>query len=326
MPLFYRDHRGLITYPNRVHGWYYSPEARMVMGMPGVTVHEGWEWHSDESEFPWEFLHEMYSTRQRLGKENLLSLPFKLGPNSLYGKYAQTVGWDRETKTPPKSHALPIAGWVTSYCRSMLWSVIRQNPSAVIAVETDSVYTTADLSTLNIDIGTGLGQWGADQYDEIVYVQSGMYHTKRDGEWKGVRSRGMSRAEFSISDVRTWLSGNVPGEAWDSLSITTKPKFIGAGAALASSAPFKTQHCVWRPEHREITFGQSGKRRHSQEACRQCHEGHTPWDTPHRTVIQSPSNGELMSFPRRLPWEQDHTAEVEEIRRYMELEKDRISA
>lgn len=326
MPLFYRDHRGLITYPNRVHGWYYSPEARMVMGMPGVTVHEGWEWHCDETERPWEFLHEMYSTRQRLGKENLLSLPFKLGPNSLYGKYAQTVGWNQKDKTPPKSHALPIAGWVTSYCRSMLWSIIRQNPSAVIAVETDSVYTTADLSTYDIELGNGLGQWGADQYDEIVYVQSGMYHTKRDGEWKGVRSRGMSRAEFSIGDIETWLSNSVPGQDWDNLHITTKPKFIGAGAALASAAPFKTQHCVWRPEHREISFGLSGKRRHSQEACAQCREGHSPWDSPHRTVIQSPSDGNLMSFPRRLPWEQDHTAEVKEIRRNLILEGDRISA
>lgn len=326
MPLFYRDHRGLITYPNIVHGWYYSPEARMVMGMPGATVHEGWEWHTDETVRPWEFLHEMYATRQRLGKENLLSLPFKLGPNSLYGKYAQTVGWNQKDRTAPRSHALPIAGWVTSYCRSMLWDVIRQNPSSVIAVETDSVFTTAPLDTLSLQIGDGLGEWGAKQYDEIVYLQSGMYHTKSDGEWRGVRSRGMSRAEFTIADVEKHLLSLVPGSDWDNLSITTRPKFIGAGAALASAAPFKTQHCVWRSEHREITFGAAGKRRHSQQACRECNDGHTPWDTPHRTFIMSPSDGATMSFPRRLPWEQEHTAEVREIREKLELEGDKISA
>lgn len=325
MPLFWRSPDGLISYPNHVHGWYYSPEARMVMGMDGVTVHEGWEWHTHVEVFPWKFLNEMYQTRQRLGKQNLLSMPFKLGPNSLYGKYAQTVGWNQKENLPPKSHALPVAGWVTSYCRSMLWSIIRQIPDKVIAVETDSVFTTVDPRTLKLTLGDGLGEWGMTEYDELMYLQSGMYHYKQNGEWVGVRSRGMSRAEYPPDRAADYLQSLQPGEQWEPLTLTTKPKFIGAGAAINSAAPFKVRHCAWLPQTREMTFGDTGKRRHIQAACEACCDNHTPYDQPHRLVINSISDGTTLSFPRRLPWEQAHTDVIEAIRLAEETESDTVS-
>lgn len=327
MPLFWRDHQGLISFPNRVHGWYASPEARMVLGMPGAEILEGWTWQSPESDFPWKFLREMYQTRMRLGKSNLLSIPFKLGPNSLYGKYAQTVGWDRNKKLPPKSHALPVAAWITSFTRAKLWSVIRQIPDRVIAVETDSVFFTGSPSNIDITIGDGLGEWSIKEYEEIVYIQSGMYHTKSGGEWTGTKSRGLSRAEYPFESAKAYLSGLVPGESWQDtpLKLVTKPRFIGAGAALNSNAPFKTLHCSWQPQKREITLGETGKRRHAPHACAACKEEKTPWETPHRLMIGTRSDGETMSFPRRLPWESVHTDAVEQIRKLEMLDKEMIT-
>jgi len=327
MPLFWRDNLGLISFPNRLHGWYMSPEAHMVNGMPGVEIHEGWEWRVKDTalQFPWEFLRDMYSTRQRLGKQNLLSLPFKLGPNSLYGKYAQTVGWDKQKRLPPKSHALPVAAWITSFTRAKLWSVIRQIPERVIAVETDSVYFTGSLDDVEIQIGSELGQWSHDTYDEIVYIQSGMYHTRKDGEWTGTKSRGMSAAEYPLESARDYLSSLMPGDAWQPLRLTTKPRFIGAGAAINSAAPFKVLHCSWQPQTRELTLGETGKRRHVPAACPTCQKGHNPWDAPHRLAIGTRSDGDMMSFPRRLPWEQEHTAEVQEVRDQLEREAELIS-
>jgi hypothetical protein len=324
MPLFWRDNLGLISFPNRVQGWYASPEARMVNGAPGARISEGWVWRSPESDFPWQFLREMYQTRMRLGKSNLLSIPFKLGPNSLYGKYAQTVGWDREKKLPPKSHALPVAAWITSFTRAKLWSVIRQIPERVIAVETDSVFFTGDPSDIDLQIGDELGQWSIKEYEELVYIQSGMYHTKQGGEWTGTKSRGLSRAEYPFEKARDYLSGLVPGEEWreNPLKLTTKPRFIGAGAAINSAAPFKTQHCAWVPQKRELTLGETGKRRHAAAACQACQHGESPWDAPHRLVIGTRSDGETLSFPRRLPWESNHTSAVEEIRRLEMLDRE----
>lgn len=324
MPLFWRDNLGLISFPNRAQGWYASPEARMVLGMPGVEISEGWVWKSRESEFPWLFLREMYQTRQRLGKSNLLSIPFKLGPNSLYGKYAQTVGWDKAKRLPPKSHALPVAAWITSFTRAKLWSVIRQIPDRVIAVETDSVFFTGDPGDIDLSLGDELGEWSIKEYEELVYIQSGMYHTKVGGEWTGTKSRGLSRAEYPLEKARSYLTGLQPGSEWGSLSLSTKPRFIGAGAAMNSAAPFKTQHCAWLPQTRELTLGETGKRRHVQAACAACQRGSTPWDEPHRLVIGTRSDGETLSFPRRLPWESNHTSAVEEIRRLEMLEAEHI--
>lgn len=313
MPLFFRDERGLISYPNRVHGWYWSPEARMVLDTPGVTIHEGWEWIQTSEVYPWTFLNEMYDTRQRLGKATLLSMPFKLGPNSLYGKYAQTVGWDKKKKTAPRSHALPVAGWITSYCRSMLWSIIRQIPDHVIAVETDSVYTTVDPRNLDITLGTGLGEWDFNQYDELLYVQSGMYHYRSGDEWVGTRSRGLGRAEFSAEAVSSFLQSLVPGEEWSSLTIKTRPRFIGAGAALANPFTFRRTHCSWRAQERVISFGDTGKRRLFHSASVEYQAGVSPFERPYSLAVASSSDGVRLSAARLLPWEREQTVEVSEI-------------
>lgn len=310
----------MISYPNVVHGWYYSPEAAAVKNIPGVTIHEAWEWETESEERPWAFLAEMYSTRMRLGKRNLLSMPFKLGPNSLYGKYAQTVGWDQDKRLPPKSHALPVAGWVTSYCRAMLWKVMRQSPTTVIGVETDSIYTTTDPKQLELSLGDELGQWSYDEYDELIYLQSGMYHTRKGDTWQGVKSRGITAREFPNASVQEYLRGLIPGEAWPSLILETKPRFIGAGAALASAAPFRATFCSWRSQTKELGLGDTGKRIHHPHLCRECKAGYSPSARPHRMFVHSRSDGETLSYPRRLPWEQEHTAEVIEIRRKLEIE------
>lgn len=321
MPLPYRNHRGMVTFPNIVAGWYASPEAQLVKDMPGVEIHEGWYWKEYGEDYPWRFLQDMFDTRLRIGKANPMSLAFKLGPNSLYGKLAQTVGWDKKKRLPPKSHALPIAAWITSYCRAMLFTIMSRASGNVVAVETDSVFLTIHPEKIGLKTGDGLGQWGYTEYEEISYVQSGMYHTKSNGVWKGTKSRGLYATEYSAEMAREYLSSLHPdtndlvAQKWEPLELTTKPRFIGAGAALASSRNFSEMHCVWEAQTRQITLGENGKRRHVPRVCPACNDGMTPWDTPHQLIINRlDSDGETLSFPRRLPWEASHPSAVQEIR------------
>lgn len=176
-----------------------------------------------------------------------------------------------------------------------------------------------------MQIGDELGQWSIKEYEEIVYIQSGMYHTKQGGEWTGTKSRGMSAAEYPLTVARDYLSGLVPGESWEPLKLMTKPRFIGAGAALNSSAPFKSLHCAWLPQPRELKLGETGKRRHFPQNCAACQAEQTPWDAPHRLMIGTRSDGETLSFPRRLPWESAHTEAVEEIRKLDMLDSEMIT-
>jgi hypothetical protein len=333
MPLPWRDFRGMITFPPSVLGWYASPEAKMLIGTAGTDIIEGWYWQPHgKPEFPWQFLEEMYARRQKIGKKNLMSMPFKLGPNSIYGKLAQTVGWNKEKFLPPRSHALPIAAWVTSMCRAMLYTAMRRQPDAIIAVETDSIITTANPATLGIKIGDALGEWEVTEYEEIVYVQSGMYHVKKDGKWLGTKSRGLQASEYTIETAESYLRDCLPdsdldGYSWPPLKLSTKPRFIGAGAARASSEPFKEMHCVWKEQTREIGIGTTGKRRHIPAMCDACQRGVSPWDEPHRLIVMSKSEGTTISAPRKLPWEkQEHPAEVQEIRERLEIESDQMTS
>jgi len=335
-PLFWRDSRGLISYPQMTHGWYASPEVAAVQHMDGIEILESWHWETDSEEKPWAFLSEMYDTRMRLGKKNILSMPFKLGPNSLYGKYAQTVGWDQEKLLPPKSHALPVAAWVTSYCRAQLWHVIQQAPSSVIAVETDSVFLTVDPRELQLSIGDALGQWSITEYEELIYMQNGMYHTKQNGEWLGVKSRGMNASEFPIEKMEEYLRSLADGKPWGctkecekgcrehGIHLETKPRFIGAGAALQMSAELKDVHTSWRPQTRSMRLGDTGKRIHVPGACSHCRDGIPPNEAPHRLIVNSRSDGTTLSHPRRLPWESAHPAEVIELRAEQERERELI--
>lgn len=329
MPLFWRDQRGMISYPGIVHGWYWSPEAAMVRGMPGAEIEEGWEWVETSDERPWSFLQDMFNTRMSLGKKNLLSMPFKLGPNSLYGKYAQTVGWDQKKKLPPKSHALPVAGWVTSYCRAMLYSAMRCKPNAIVAVETDAIYSLVPPAELGVVPGDGLGEWGYDVYDEMIYIQSGMYHYKQDGEWKGVRSRGINRSEYPLDKALEYMAAldetTRAGEEWPPMELTTRPRFIGAGAAIASGKPTKDVMTSWVAMTKLMTLGDTGKRVHVRGVCAHCIDGVSPNEQPHRLLIRSRSDGETLSFPRTLPWEGRYTDEVQEIRDRDAVESELIS-
>jgi hypothetical protein len=324
MPLFWRDSHGLITFPNVVTGWYPSPEAILMLNRPGATIHEGWEWVSAENDFPWQFLQEMYDTRMRLGKKNLLSMAFKLGPNSLYGKLAQTVGWNKKKKLPPKAHSLAIAAWITSHCRARVFALAKQAPLELVAIETDSVMTTANPDDLNLKLGPGLGEWGHEVLDDCMYIQSGMYHKKVGDNWVG-KTRGLLKREFAANKVEEWLQTLIPGENWhNNPLILPARRFIGIGAAIASSEQIKDIHCSWRDQNREVRFGEVGKTQHISKICPTCQKGLTPWEAPHQLYTVSKSDGITPSYPRTLPWELDYPEEVKKLRAYDIISNDLI--
>jgi hypothetical protein len=307
MPLFHRDQRGNITYPNVVHGWYWSPEAAAVAGRSGVEIVEAWEWIPAEPAFrPFAFLADMYKARQTIGKHNIMSMPYKLGPNSLYGKFAQRVGWsedDKSNRFPPRSHCLPLAGWVTSYTRAMLYNVLRQVPrDKIIAVETDGIFMQWDPAGLDdVTIGNGLGEWDATTYDELLYLQSGIYHRRIGDEWKAPKSRGLDVASVALPVVWEYLKHCKPG-TFPALTVTTRPRFVGLTAAMAGTAPVKVRHCRWEAGERVLEPGGKGKLVHVPAMCGACSQGLTAAEDGHTLVVRSRSHGD-MSCPHFLPWE-----------------------
>lgn len=348
-PFPHRTKRGQITYPAIVEGWYWAPEvfAAMEICPEKIEILEGYEWLPASNEFPWRtVLEDLYERRQAFKRNgNPAELAVKLAINSLYGKMAQRVGWNQEKKTPPRSHTLCIAGFVTSYCRAMIYRVVAQIPvGSLIAIETDAVYTTVSPDKLMLPTGTGnrLGQWGIDGiYEELMYVQSGVYVAKQDGQWKKLRTRGFSAALVSPEELESYLQSLVPGEKWQPLQIAEMTNdFMGLGIAISLAGDddrkLNALHCQWHEGTRQIDPGGKGKRTHVMAMCKACKEGHSAYDSPHILVSEHGITGAIFkavtmrgpmpewdafSAPHVLPWENE---EEPEWRQRAELDEEMI--
>lgn len=358
-PFPHRNRLHQITYPAITSGWYWGPEVHAAKdAFPElIEVVEGYEWLPATDERPWKvILESLYEQRQTFKRNgNPAELAVKLAINSLYGKMAQRVGWDEETNSPPRSHTLCIAGYVTAYCRAMIYRVVSQIPvGSLVAIETDAVYTSMspDSLTLPTGIGKELGQWGLEgPYDELMYVQSGVYAAMSDGKWGKLKTRGFSAALVNPGALISYLQSLTSDRKWPLLQIEEhSSEFIGLGLAIQRSrnkagsineGKLAALHCQWYETTREIDpAGSHGKRAHVQAMCPACREGFSGYDAPHLLVSNHgiveavlsavTGNGKLpewnkYSAPHLLPWEtkerEPWRAREEELQEVIRAEK-----
>lgn len=306
-PLFHRDSGGNISYPWRLDGWYWSPEIKtLIRTMPQlktVRIHEAYEYVGWETR-PFKWVEKIYEQRKIMKANGAgAQMALKLFLNSLYGKMAQRAGWER-TGTAPHWHQLEWAGWVTSYTRAMLYELIHQIPyDKLIAVETDGIYTTAAPYEVNIKIGDNLGEWEMTYYDEMIYLQSGLYAKRQEKEWS-LKYRGLDKDSVSVEIFRGQPSKLKAFKEWPKL-VGTTTRFVGYRNALFRG-PFETRHCAWETEPKEIDCGYVGKRIHSAPLCKACELGKSAYAMPHDTIIHSKTtlmrDDELMSTMHDIPW------------------------
>lgn len=235
MPLFWRSYKGNIVYPGdmRFHGWYWGPDVHAALEyvsryggkVESDRCHRYVEDNPDDR--PFAFIGELYAQRQALKTAgNGAHVGIKLGLNSLYGKLAQQVGARRDPESgllvKPPFHQLEWAGYVTSVCRSMVYRAAIDDLSAVIAYETDALFTSKPLP---VPIGTGLGEWEQTDFASLTYVQSGLYFgTKTNGE-EVSKTRGVNLGTLSRETVEEHLYT-------DALATAPLTQFITAGLAL----------------------------------------------------------------------------------------------
>lgn len=200
-PTRHRYVDGSVCYPQTGIGtWLWTPEYELLRDFyPGCfTVEESYLFTSPYI-YPFEWVEEMYYQRQQWkqegrGAERIL----KLGLNSLYGKMIQQLGWrpletfeDVKDGAPvaklPAWHQLEWGGYVTSSARAQLFRAARTNSLGVIGFETDGVITTSPLLVSESD---RLGDWEAESYEGITYVQSGFYWLDKPNGKVKVKYRG----------------------------------------------------------------------------------------------------------------------------------------
>lgn len=275
-----------IFYPGAARTWVWGHEYNAALNA-GVKMRVlQCVRFDDNGERPFEFVGELYHQRaewKRAG--NPAQLAAKLGMNSVYGKLAQRIGWDEKRNLPPRQHSIVWAGYITSLCRSMIQNAINQKPHAILAVETDAVFTTEQL---DLPISDQLGQWDMEYYPHgIMYVQSGVYFIPDgSGGWTKGKTRGFNNGPTVADDVLGTLDGLRP--------ITKQAvRFHGITGPIDD----KLRHWV---DHEMIyVWGGSGKRMHVPSLCPTCQSGDRSqmW---HRTAWMVPNR--IQSDAHTLPW------------------------
>jgi hypothetical protein len=314
-PLFHRDKNGRLTWPARTEGWYWSPEAALVAGNKHARFLESWEF-SDNGERPFAFVQGAYNRRLQLQESgNPSEKAYKWFLASIYGQLAQRVGWDRNTRKPPRSHCLEWAGYITSYCRAFVFraAIDVARRGGLISIDTDGVTSTVPFRANRLPNGVGsqLGGWKLESFTEILYWQNGIYWLRNpNGQWTDPKTRGVPRGTISRENAESAYNsrfgklGNcdetAPGDYPNPRIGITRNKFVGYRQAMQHQFDSWRQ---WNTEPVEIEFGGSGKGRHVSALCDACSNvrlGNVPSGGMHTIIHFPPSH--VDSMPHNLPW------------------------
>lgn len=288
-PLPLRSDNGAIYYPSFMEGYVWGVEYKAAKRMDRHLQLKHWIEFQPSDIRPFEFVGELYRKRAQWKLEgNPVQLAAKLSMNSIYGKLAQRVGWNREKMTAPRNHQLRWAGFTTAVCRAKMLDLMAQAPDRIIAVETDGIYSEVPLQC---DIGPELGQFEEKEHDGILYVQSGVYFTRKNGEWQKGKTRGFTPNKADINAALTNVKTLMP-------LVVSQNRFQGLPLALDND-----KWRSWIEADRMIAWGGNGKRIHIPHNCSGCENG-TDW---HETSFALPKSP--YSRAHKLPW-RDYVLQV----------------
>jgi hypothetical protein len=224
-PLPFRDTGGSVIFPaESVGGWTWRDEYLAAESLfPNVGFREAWVYHCDCDCIPFRIIPEIYLQRMALGKDGA-GIVLKLGPNSVYGKLAQSIG-------KPQYQCWIWAGMITSGTRAMLLQMLglHKDWSDVLAFATDSIVTRIELTppeprdTLTSILLDGtpnkpskrLGAWDKKVETRNTFLaRPGIYFPLECSEkdLEHIRARGLGRRELLHSGskmVEAWRRGQI---------------------------------------------------------------------------------------------------------------------
>jgi hypothetical protein len=241
-PFPFRCKDGSISFPVRSGGgWIWGAEflAGEELFPNSVRFREAWVYKQNcDCRPPFEQIPHYYRERCRLGKEGA-GIVLKLGPNSCYGKLAQSVG-----QAPFQSWVW--AGMITSGCRAQSLELMAAHDSlaSILMIATDGLMSLEDvappkpLDTGTSDLPKPLGGWEKDLITKGVFLaRPGIYFPldPQPEELKKVRARGVGKS----SVLEQW---NKIVQAWEArpkadttVRLANISRFCGAKTSITRS-------------------------------------------------------------------------------------------
>lgn len=305
-PLFHRDPYKRVSWPRKVEGWFWTPEATTVASNPRAEFLEAWIYHDDGTS-PFRWVNEEYNKRlalQRAGNSAEKTLKWALA--AMYGAFARRVGWDRKNRTAPASFELAWAGFITSWCRAQVYKVGFEcwRRGGLISIDTDGVTSSVpfDPAWFEHGIGEKLGQWKLEEFAGILYWQTGFYWLKHlDGTWGTAKTRGVKRGTLNVEVALAAYEAanyNLSCGPVEHAKITKYgTRFITWKQALARGSLKSAWR--WEETKSETVMGMGGSMIHVPQFCKKCR---TPDADIMHVLTQVPSPSWINSA-HYLPWQ-----------------------
>jgi DNA polymerase type B, organellar and viral len=260
---------GTIAFPiSGAGGWTWKDEFLTGRRFnPHVEAKGAWVYDNDCEHKPFGSLPETYRERVRWGKD-AKGIVLKLGPNSVYGKVAQSRGLN------PPFQSWIWAGNITSGTRAQLLESLRcaKDPWNVLMFATDGVWSREPLQLPKpLDTGTGdlakpLGGWEEKSFGRGVFaVRPGIYFPLEptETELKEVRARGLGKRVLydKWREIVAAYEAKAP-----SVELAGIDRFVGAKSAISVSQAGKSykrskNYGEWIDHKIKVSFKPAPKRR-----------------------------------------------------------------
>jgi len=239
-PFPVRTKEGSIIHPwSCPGGWVWGKEYLNGKKLcPHAKAVETWFYHTVCDCRPFGTLPEYYLERIRVGKNTGRGKVFKLGPNGVYGKLAQTVGH------APPFQSFIWASVITSNTRAQALEAIlaARDPWSILAVATDGILSRERLELPRpVDTGTyglefPLGGWEQTTEGGRFLVRPGISFGEGKTKARGYGVRNIDAQRDCI--VQAWNHGH----EW--CVIDDGDRFFGASESIG-----KSQHGYTRSEN-----------------------------------------------------------------------------
>jgi hypothetical protein len=233
--MLHRTEDSGILRPHRTGGWYWESElaAGIRAGVINtVTVHDGVRFTptgcpADCLAYPFRGVAGLYDERLRVGKNTPEGKAYKLLYNSMYGKFAQSVG-------EPKYNNWIYASAVTSGCRTAILDAIATHPgrtNALLMVATDGVYFSSRHPSL--PLSPALGAWEETVKNNLTLFKPGVHWDDktrdaiRNGDSPRFKARGINAREFArhLADIDNHYARQTPGRIFTHPTVTFSTSF-----------------------------------------------------------------------------------------------------
>jgi DNA polymerase family B len=170
--MLHRDRSDRIFRPTRTEGWFWLHEieaAKRAQTINQCHIKQWMRYIPCDCPPPLRDVKDLYDLRLEVGKNTPLGKGCKLAYNSMYGKFAQSIGHPM--------FANPVyASLITAGCRTMILNAIATHPGGkwnVCMVATDAVFFLDPHPGLQI--GNGLGEWDYKARNNLTLFKPGVY-------------------------------------------------------------------------------------------------------------------------------------------------------